>query len=150
MTNFKGYRGSIFLLTCSVFLFMLLLGCSSQKQSQDENKQHNKFGFVDKNEITSFKIHNIKAEEKEIKNKLERDKIIDLINSVNITKSGVETIDGMGFGVKITYSNGEQFLASFTSTKTGAVMIYSTGDKGTWCNIDRNIVDGLRNYYNKN
>ena len=100
--------------------------------------------------LYSVIIYKVKAEEKKIKNKLERDKIIDLTNSVKITKSGVEPVNGMAFGIKITYSNGEQFLASFTSSKTGAVTIHSTGDKGSWCNIDRNTVDDLRNYYDKN
>lgn len=150
MANLKWRRGGLILLICSIFLFTLLLGCNSQKQSQNESRQHSEFGSVDKNEITSFKIHNIKAEEKEIKNKSDRDKVIDLVNNVKIIKSGIEPVDGIGYGVKITYSNGEQFIASFTSVNKEGKMIYSTGDKEIWCNIDKNIVDDLRSYYDKN
>lgn len=150
MTNLKWQRGGLNLLICSIFLFTLLLGCNNQKQSQNESKQHNKFESVDKNEITSFTIHNIRAEEKEIKNKSDRDKIIDLINNVKIIKLGVEPVDGIGYGVKITYSNGEQFIASFTSANKDGIMIYSIGGNGIWCNIDKNIIDNLRSYYDKN
>jgi len=142
----KIYKRNISLLICLISLFTLLLGCNNQNQSENSNKQHNKFGFIDKNNITSFKVHNIKAEEKKIKSKSERDKIIDLINSVNITKSGVEPVMGVGFGVIITYSNGEKFSASFLAD----TMIYSTNDNGIWCSIDKNIFDDLRNYYDKN
>ena len=38
-------------------------------------------------------------EEKEIKDRSDRDKIIDLINSVKITKSDVEMRLGVSFGV---------------------------------------------------
>ena len=86
------------------------------------------------------------TEEKEIKDKSDRDKIIDLINGVKITKSDVELHAGVGFGVIITYSNGEKFSASFLAT----TMAYSTNDIAIWCDIDRNIVDDLRNYYDKN
>lgn len=139
MTNLKKYRRSVFILICLISLSTLLLGCNNQ------NKQHNKFGFIDKNDITSFKVHNIIAEEKEIKSKSDRDKIIDLINNLNITKSNVEPVIGMGFGVIIAYSNGEKFSASFM----GPTMIYSTDDNGTWCKIDRNLDDILRSTYNE-
>ncbi|MBC8060373.1 MAG: hypothetical protein H7Y18_06880 [Clostridiaceae bacterium] len=131
---------------CLISLSALLFGCNNEKQIKNQNKQHNKFGFIDKDDITSLKIHNIKAEEKEIKNKSDKDKIIDLINSVNITKSSVEPLYGVGFGVIITYSNGEKFSASFLES----TMLYSTGDNGTWCKIDKNILDDLRSYYDKN
>lgn len=146
MSNFKKCRRSIFLLICLISLSTLLLGCTNKKQSTNQNKQHNKFGYIDKNDITSLKVHNIMNEEKEIKNKSDRDKIIDLINSVKITKSDVETRLGVGFGVIITYSNGEKFSASFLAT----TMAYSTNANAIWCDIDRNIVDALRNYYDKN
>jgi hypothetical protein len=142
MTNLKKYTRNGFILICLISLSTLLLGCNNQKQ----NKQYNKFVFVNKNDITSFKVHNIRAEEKEIKNKSDRDNIIDLINSVKITKSGVEPRDGVGFGVIITYSNGEKFSASFLA----ATMTYSTDNNGIWCDIDKNVLDDLRNYYDKN
>ena len=150
MTNLKRYRTSVFLLICLISLSTLLFGCNNQKQSQKQNIQHNKFGFIDKNDISSFKVYNIKVEEKEIKNKSDRDKIIDLINSVKITKSGIQPPIGMGFGVIITYSNGEKFSAGFTTSTMGNTMGNSSDEKYIWCVIDKNIEDDLRNYYDKN
>ena len=129
-----------------ISLSTLLLGCTNKKQNTNQNKQHNKFGYIDKNDITSLKMLNIMTEEKEINDKSDRDKIIDLIDSVKITKSDVEIRFGVGFGVIITYSNGEKLSASFLAT----TMAYSTNDNAIWCDIDRNIVDDLRNYYDKN
>jgi hypothetical protein len=119
------------------------MGCNNQNQSQKKNQP----GLIDKNNIISFKVHNIITEEKEIKNQSERDKIIDLINSVKITSSDVEQRDGVGFGVIITYSNGDKFSASYLAT----TMVYSTnGNKAICCDIDKNIVDYLRSYYDRN
>jgi len=146
MTNLRRYSLTIFIWIFLISLFTLLHGCNNQKQSQNENKQHNKFGVIDKNDIVSFKIHNIRAELKEIKSKSDRDKIIDLINSVHITKSGIEPVEGVGFGVIITYSNGEKFSASFT----GSTMCYSTDNNVIWCNVDKNILEDLRSYYDNN
>ena len=145
MINLRRYSRRLVLLICLISLVTFMFGCNNQKESQNENKQHTKFGFLDKNDIASFKMHNIKAEEKEIKNKADRDKIIDLINSVHITKSGVEPVDGVGYGVIITYSNGQKFSASFT----GPTMAYSTDDNGTWCEVDKNILEDLSSYYDK-
>ena len=146
MTNLKRYRRSILLLICLISLLTLLFGCNNEKQSHKQNKQHNKFGFIDKNDITSFKVYNINVEAREIKNESDRNKIIDLINSVSITKSGIEAVEGIGFGVIITYSNGEKFSAGFMTN----TMIYLSDEKSIWCNIDKNIEDDLRNYYDKN
>ena len=146
MNSLKRYRRNILLLICLISLFTLLSGCNKQKQSDNQNKQHNKFGHIDKNDIVSFKVHNIKLEQKEIKNKADRDKLIDLINSVSIKKSGVEPVMGIGYGVTITYSNGQKFSASFT----GPTMVYSTDNNGTWCEIDKNILEDLSSYYDKN
>lgn len=146
MTNLKRHGRSIFLLICLISLFTLMSGCNNHKQNQNENKQHNKFGSIDKNDIVSFKMHNIKAEFKEIKSKSDRNKIINLINSVHITNTGIQSVDGVGYGVIITYSNGQKFSASFT----GPTMTYSTKDNVTWCEVDKNIVEDLRNYYDKN
>ena len=146
MTKTKGNKRGILIFILLISLSTLLLGCTNKKQSTNQNKKHNKFGYIDKNDISSLKIHNIMNEEKEIKDKSDRDKIIDLIDSVKITKSDVEIRLGVGFGVIITYSNGEKLSASFLAT----TMAYSTKDNAIWCDIDRNIVDDLRNYYDKN
>lgn len=140
MIKYKKYKRSILIFIFLVSLSALIFGCTNQSPKQ------NKTGLINKNNITSFKVHNIKAEEKEIKSKSDRDKIIELINGVNIIKSGVEPRAGMGFGVIITYSTGKKVSASFLAT----TMIYSSDEKSTWYDIDKNIVDDLRNYYDEN
>jgi len=141
MIKNKGYKRGILIFVFLISLSVLILGCNNKRQSQNQIQP----GFIDKNKITSFKIHNILAEEKEIKNKSDRDKIIDLINGIKITKSGVEPRAGVGFGVIITYSNGDKFSESFLSE----TMSYSTDSKAIWCGIDKDIVDDLRSYYDK-
>ena len=146
MIKNKRNKRSILIFIMLISLSTLLLGCTNKKQNTNQNKQHNKFGYIDKNDITSLKMLNIMTEEKEINDKSDRDKIIDLINSVKITKSDVEMRYGVGYGVIITYSNGEKFSASFLAT----TMAYSTTANAIWCDIDKNIVDDLRNYYDRN
>ena len=136
-------KRKILMLICLLALSMLMFGCNNGNQNQI--KQQNKFGAIDKNNITSFIIRNRTMEEKEIKNKTDRNKIIDLINSVHITKSGIDELAGDGFGVIITYSNGEKFTAGFLADSVA----YSFGEKTIWCNIDKNIIDNLSNYYYK-
>lgn len=104
-------------------------------------------GSISKDNIISFKLHNIKLEEKEINNKSDRGKIIDLINSVKVIKSNTKNIDGIGFGVTITYSNGQKFTAGFLSSSMNCS---TNNNKETWYEIDKNIVNDLRNYYDKN
>ena len=146
MIKNKENKRGILIFILLISLSTLLLGCTNKKQRTNQNKQYNKFGYIDKNDITSLKMLNIMTEEKEINDKSDRDKIIDLIDSVKITKSDVEIRFGVGFGVIITYSNGEKLSASFLAT----TMAYSTNDNAIWYDIDRNIVDDLRNYYDKN
>jgi len=108
-------------------------------------KQHNKLGSVSKNHITSFKVHNIRLEKKEIKSKSDRNKIIDLINSINITKSPKEVPDGCGYGVEITYLNGEELHVNFLGD---AFMSYSTDGNLKGCEVYTNTVeDALKSYY---
>lgn len=141
VSNIKRYRKRVFIFIFLIILSILYIGCSDQSHSP------NKVDFVDKHNISSFKMHNIRGEVKEIKNKSDRDKIIDLINNVKVTKSGVEPREGVGVGVIITYKNGKKFSASFLAS----TMTYSTDDsKFTWCDVDKNIVDELRNYYDLN
>ncbi len=136
--DIKENRKIVLFITFIVILSALYQGCNKQSQRNTD--------FVKKNNISSFKIHNIGLEEKEIKNKVDRDKIIDLINSVKIIKSDVEQRAGVGYGVTITYADGKRFSSSFLSS----TMVYSIDDKTNWCEIDKNIVDKLRNYYDKN
>ncbi|MBW9153236.1 hypothetical protein [Clostridium estertheticum] len=144
MINLKRQKKCILFFICLIFISILMVVYNNQNQNQ--NKQHNKFGHIDKNNITSFKVRNMKGEEKEIKNQSDRDNLIDLINSLKVTKSGVELRDGIGFGVIIIYSNGEKFSASFLASS----MVYLIDDKSICCDIDKNIVDDLRNCYDKN
>ena len=140
--SIKRHRKGILLLICLSTLAILLFECYHQAQSHN----HNKFGSIDKDHITSFKIMNIMGQEKEIKNKSDRDRLIDLINSVKVTKSDVELRYGIGFGVILKYSNGEKFSANFLAT----TMVYSTNDnKATWCEVDKNLVDILRATYDE-
>ncbi|MBZ9637660.1 hypothetical protein [Clostridium sp. FP1] len=139
----KIYIKGILLFTCLISISIILLGCNIQKQSQNQIK----FGSFEKNNISSFKLHNVGSEQKEIKNKSDRNKIIDLINSVSITKSGVEPRAGSRCSVTITYSNGQKFSISFLAS----TIYYSIGDKeGTFYDIDKNIVEDLSNYYDRN
>lgn len=148
MAKKKEYRRSIFLLISIFFLLALLAGCNNQEQKQNQNIKHNKIGFIDKNDITSFKILNVRLEKKDVVNKADRDKIIDLINSVKIIKIRVEPGVGIGYGVEITYSNGEKFQAMYLPVDMSDTMLYSTDDtKAICCEIDRNIMDDLRTYY---
>ncbi|MBU3173535.1 hypothetical protein [Clostridium estertheticum] len=146
MISLKKHKKCILFLICLISLSILMVVYNNQKQNQNPNKQHNKFGHIDKKNITSFKVRNMKGEEKEIKNQSDRDNLIDLINSLKVTKSGVELRDGIGFGVIIIYSNGEKFSASFLASS----MVYLIDDKSICCDIDKNIVDNLRNCYDKN
>ncbi|MCB2308132.1 hypothetical protein LGL08_08100 [Clostridium estertheticum] len=142
MINLKKHKKCILVLICLISLSILMVVYNNQ----NPNKQHSNFGHIDKNNITSFKVRNMKGEEKEIKTQSDRDNLIDLINSLKITKSGVELRDGIGFGVIIIYSNGEKFSASFLASS----MVYLIDDKSICCDIDKNIVDDLRNCYDKN
>ncbi|MBX4264938.1 hypothetical protein [Clostridium estertheticum] len=144
MINLKKHKKCILFFICLISISVLMVLYNNQ--NKNPNKQHNKFGHIDKNNITSFKVRNMKGEEKEIKNQSDRDNLIDLINGLKITKSGVELRDGIGFGVIIIYSNGEKFSASFMASS----MVYSIDDKSICCDIDKNIVDDLRNCYDKN
>lgn len=142
VVEIKRCKKNILLFILIVTLSTVYYGCASKSKNQTQSKSV----FIDKNNISSFKMHNIRGEEKEIKDNSDRNKIIDLINSVKITKSNVELHDGIGYGVIITYANGKEFSASYLSS----TMVYTIDGKSTWCDIDKNIVDELRNYYNKN
>lgn len=124
---------------CVLFISIPLLILRSNIQNKHDNSLH-----IDKNNIVSFKISNI-IYEKEIKNKLDRDNLIDLINSIHITKTGVDQGAGCCSSIIIKYSNGKVFSAGFLSSS----MTYSFGVKYTCCDIDKDIVDDLRNYYDK-
>ena len=119
-----------------VFLISILsIGCTKQIEP----------GSIDTKNIKSFKIHNMMNEEKEIVNKSDRETIINLINSVKITNSNIEQRDGVGYGVKIVYSNGQIFSASFLDS----TIAYTNNRKTNWCEIDKNILSDLKKYYNK-
>lgn len=128
-------------------LFMSILnGISYNTQA----KKHNKFGNIDKDDITSFTISNYKAIFKEINNKADRDKIIDLLNSIKILQSDVGVPDGMGYAVEITYSNGENLIAAFVTSTGGNNMLYTSDGKSISSYVDKSIENDLKNYYDKN
>lgn len=59
----------------------------------------NKISSISSRNITSFKICDIANREKDIPDKAEREKIINLINSAGITRYNVPVPDGDGYGV---------------------------------------------------
>jgi 5-bromo-4-chloroindolyl phosphate hydrolysis protein len=130
------YKISILICILLVFAFA---GCI-KTNLKSNNKADNK--IVDESGITFLKIRNIKAQSKEIKDKSEITKILAVINSVKIVKSNVETPYGIGYGVDITYSNNKKETLSFLES----TMLRN----GTGYEIDKNIVDELRNIYDKN
>lgn len=115
----------------------------------NQAKKHNEFGNIDKDNITSFKISNYKAIFKEINNKADRNKIIDLLNNIKVLESGVGVPDGMGYAVEITYSNGENLTAAFVTSTGGYNMLYTSDGKSTSCYVDKNMQDELKKYYDK-
>lgn len=142
----KIYKKSIMLMMSLIVLSSLCFGCNVQSNGQKRRHVQSNNDFVDKDNIESFKIHNMKAERVEVKDKVERDKIIDLINSVKIQKTGVEPRDGVGFGVEIIYSNGEKFTASYLAD----TMVYSANNsKAAWCDIDKSVFNDLMIFYDK-
>lgn len=89
----------------------------------------------------TMKIHNIKGEFKGIKNKTDINQAIDLVKSVKVIKSNVEPIDGVGYGVEITYTDGKKENISFSST----YMIHD----GKYYEVDKNVVNDLKSIYDK-
>lgn len=141
MVKLKNFRIRILILA-SLIIVLILIG-----SYYDNSKHHTKIGHIDKYDITSFKIRNIDGMEKEIKNKSDRDRLIDIINSIKVTKNDVELGAGDSFNITIKYSDGENFSANYLSN----CMSYSTDNNKnvTSCNIDKDIVGELRTTYNK-
>lgn len=87
------------------------------------------------------------VDSKQISNKSDWEGIIKTINSVNITKSNVELLAGDPITIDIVYKNGETLSLNFL----GSTLSYSTDGKTGICDeIDKDILDELRSYYNKN
>lgn len=112
---------------------------------QDHNSI--KIGSISSKNIKSFVINDVAGRPKDISNNAEREKIINLINSVNITERNVTPRCGGGYSIEIVYSNGQKFNAHFLSSTVSYCTDNSTA---TWCKIDKNIVDDLRKYYDEN
>lgn len=112
-----------------------------------QNHNSIKIGSVSSKNIKSFVICDIADGPKDVSNKEDREKIINLINSVKITKYNVTPRTGCAFSVEITYSDNRKFEANFLSSTVS----YSTNNsRATWCNIDRDIIDDLQKYYDEN
>lgn len=112
-----------------------------------QNRNSIKIGSISTKNIASFKISDVACHQKDVSNKAEREKIINLINSIGITRYNAPVCDGVGYGVEITYSNGKKFSASFLS---GTVAYSNNDGRVTCCNIDKDIVDDLRECYDEN
>ena len=139
MIIIKSKRKIIIVCLITVSFFVII--------SLNQKPKKVKPGEIDSKNITSFKLHNIEMRDKDISNESDRKDIINLINSVKITETGVEERAGIGYGVKIKYSNGAEFTASFLSE---TIAYLGDNDKAIWCKIDKDILDGLRHYYDKN
>lgn len=127
-------KNKMLILVVILSVFMLV-GCN-KSSAKSQNK------IVNENGIVSLKIFNIKAESKDIKNKPETTKILELINSIKIVESDVIGKIGMGYSVNIIYSNDKIENLTFLESS----MLHNE----KWYEIDKNIVDELRNIYDKN
>lgn len=125
-------RSKLALLIC-ILLTFTFLGCSKSKAPEKPS---------DKNEITSLKVRNIRAESKEIKDETEFKRILALVDSVKILTSDVEVPDGIGYGVDVAYADGKKASLSFS----GSTMIRN----GTCYKIDKDISSELRDVYERN
>lgn len=123
-----------FIVFTLIILIFGLTGCVGIKNESNSIIKN------DKN-ITSLKIHNLKGELKEVKNKSDINQVVKLINSVKIVKSNVEVKDGIGYGVEIIYSDGKKENISFSDT----LMLHD----GKYYEINKNIVNDLKNIYIK-
>lgn len=148
--NFKANKKILFFFVFLIFFFSLTSRWGSEMQKTNNNKLHTKIGYISKSDIKSFKIFYIKPDSKEIKGKSDRDMIIDLINSINTKNLCINGPDGMGYGIIITYKDGEHLSACFTDTTEDTFMIFSNKNNITWYNIgNTSISDKLKYYYEK-
>jgi len=122
-----------------VLSIFALIGCTKSSQ-QSTNKAGNNLVSVEG--ITSLKMLNPKLEVKDVKNKSDITKILTIINGVNVTKRDIQTRDGMGYGVEITYSDGKKENLNFM----GTYMFHNSNPY----EVDKDISNELKNYYNKN
>lgn len=129
-----------FIILIFVLSIIILIGCSNPNIASS-NKSNNK--IISKDNITSLKIHNIKVELKDIKNKSEISRVVDLINSIKIVKSDDSDVEklGDGYGVQITYSKNKIDNLRFI----GFSMLFN----GKWYIINKDIGEELRDIYNK-
>lgn len=126
-------KNIIIIFLCLILTFTLS-GCTNINNTSNIIK--------DEKSITSMKIHDMKAQFKEINSKTDIDQALDLVKSVKIIKSDVKPIDGVGYGVEITYSDGEKENINFS----GTYMFYG----GKYYEVNKNIVNDLKSIYDKN
>lgn len=127
-------KSKIIIFACLILTFALI-GCVNIKKTSNSQ-------IEDEKSITSMKIHNIKGEFKEIKNKTDIDQVVDLVKSVKVVKSNIEPREGVGYGVEITYSNGKKENISFSGT-------YMFHDEKHY-EVDKNVDNDLKSIYDKN
>jgi len=120
----------------TLLLLISLTSCVSTNRAVSTNENHK---LVNNNKVTSLRIHNIKDEYKDVKNRSEITRIVSLINSIGMVKYESELKTGIGYGVEIKYSNGKTENFSFLSSS----MIYN----GEPYVIDKNLVDAFRDIY---
>lgn len=128
-----------FIMAIVILWIFTLIGCGNSNVKLN-NKSDTK--IVNENGIISLKMHNIKGELKEIKDKNDISKVITLINGLNILKNDIGLKDGVGYGTEITYSDGKKETFEFS----GDFM----GHNNKHYEIDKNIDDELKNIFDKN
>lgn len=105
---------------------------------QNNNVVNN--NIIDTNGIVSIILFNNLSQGKNVKKKADMTKILDLINSVKITKKIYDgTFDGVGYGLIITYDNGREEGISVGNSNMNL--------HGVEYEIDKNIRDDLVSIY---
>lgn len=105
---------------------------------QNNNAANN--NIIDINGIVSFKMFNCVNQVKDVKKKEDRTKIVNLINSVKISKKIYDgVLDGVGYGVMITYDDGREEVISFGISKMNLHRVEYE--------IDKNIYDDIGDIY---
>lgn len=127
----------ILIIILSIFTFA---GCGVNSNKKSSSNVNNK--LVNENDIASLKIHNMKGEFKDIKNKSDINKVVTLVNSITITKSNVGLKDGIGYGIEIIYSDSKKEDVSFC----GNFMVHNN----KYYEINKNITNKLKEIYDRN
>lgn len=126
-------RIRIIIFTCMLSIFALI-GCLNAKNKSAVTVQN-------ESNITSLKIHNSRAEFKEVKSQSDITQVVNMISSVRIIQADAEIKEGIGYGVEITYSDGKKESFSFSNS----IMFHDE----KYYEVDKNVGDDLKSIYDK-